>query len=105
MGSPSKPLRPRVTVQNIMSPGHIMQVDGIKYEAMRQALLKVLPRKAPGLTQAEMRNAVSAHLPDDEFPGGAKAGWWMKCVQLDLEAKKVIERDLSSKPLRWYRLK
>jgi hypothetical protein len=92
-------------VQNIMSPGHIMQVDGIKYEAMRQALLKVLPRKAPGLTQAEMRNAVPAHLPDAEFPGGAKAGWWMKCVQLDLEAKKVIERDLSSKPLRWHRLK
>lgn len=82
-----------------------MQVDGVKYEAMRQALSKVLPRKKPGLTYAEMREQVLAHLPEDEFPGGAKAGWWLKCVQLDLEAKKVIERDLSSKPLRWHRLK
>jgi hypothetical protein len=46
-----------------------------------------------------------AHLPEEDFPGGAKAGWWVKCVQLDLEAKSVIERNLSSKPLRWRRLK
>jgi hypothetical protein len=88
-----------------MSPSHIMQVDGVKYEATRRALLKVLPRKMPGLTQVEMRERVLAHLPEEDFPGGAKAGWWVKCVQLDLEAKSVIERNLSSKPLRWRRLK
>jgi len=49
-----------------------------------------------------MRDAVVPHLPDDLFPGGAKAGWWSKAVQLDLEAKGVIARE-SSKPLRWYR--
>ena len=100
-----KPARSRIAVQNIMSPSHVRQVDSVKYEAMRLALLKVLPRKKPGLTQAEMWEQVLAHLPDDEFPGGATAGWWTKCVQLDLEAKGVIERDPSAKPLRWHRLK
>lgn len=104
MASPSKPARPRVTVQNILSPHHVVQVDGIKYEEMRRALLKVLPRETPGLTQAQMWEQVLGHLPEGEFPGGAKAGWWTKCVQLDLEAKGVIERDRSAKPLRWHRL-
>jgi hypothetical protein len=71
------------------------------YNAMRKAMLKVLPRKAPGLTEVEMREAVLRHLPDDLFPGGAKAGWWTKAVQLDLEAKDVITRE-SSRPLRWH---
>ena len=30
----------------------------------------------------------------------AKAGWWTKCVQLDLEAKGVVVRE-GSKPIRW----
>lgn len=104
MPAEKKPTRPRVTVENINVPGSTSTVDGIKYEAMRHALLKVLPAKPPGLTQAEMMERVPAHLPQDEFPGGAKSGWWVKCVQLDLEAKGVIERDRNAKPLRWARM-
>jgi hypothetical protein len=104
MPSPSsKPARPRVTVHNVISPNHVTQVDGLKYEAMRRALLKVLPRKKPGMAYADIGQQVLRHLPEDEFPGGAKAGWWLKCVQLDLEAKGVIERDPTAKPLRWHR--
>ena len=102
MASAEKSERPRVTVQNFTSPGHVRQVDGIKYDAMKKALLTALPRKKPGLTQAEMWQQVLPHLPQDEFPEGAKAGWWTKCVQLDLEAKAVIARDTASKPLRWH---
>jgi hypothetical protein len=98
-----KPARSRITVQNFTSPGHVTQVDAVKYEAMRMAL--ILSRKKPGLTAAEMREQVLPHLPDDVFPQGKTAGWWMKCVQLDLEAKRVIERDPKAKPLRWHRLK
>jgi hypothetical protein len=72
------------------------------YHAMRAAMLAVLPVREPGLTEAEMRAAVVTRLPDDLFPGGAKAGWWSKSVQLDLEAKGLIARE-SSKPLRWHR--
>jgi hypothetical protein len=82
----------KITVQNFTSPDHIYNVDRAKYETMRKALMAVLPANAPGLTVAEAHKAVVPHLDSQLFPGGAKAGWWLKCVQLDLEAKKVIER-------------
>jgi len=62
----------------------------------------VLPTDAPGLTQAQMQDAVVSDLPEDLFPGGAKAGWWAKTVQLDLEAKGVIARE-PCQPLRRHR--
>jgi hypothetical protein len=92
----------RVTIENVNHPGTSSTVDAGMYHAMRAALLEVLPAGMPGLTEAEMRDAIVPHLPDDLFPGGAKAGWWAKSVQLDLEAKGVISRE-PSKPLRWHR--
>ena len=92
----------RVTVENVNVPGRTTTVDAEKYRAMRDALLAVLPSEPPGLTQNEMREAVVPHLPEDLFPGGAKAGWWSKTVQLDLEAKGVVERE-PVKPVRWHR--
>ena len=91
----------RVTVENVNVPAYTVQVDGAKYGAMREALLAALPAKAPGLTQAQIRRAVLDHLPEDLFPGGAKAAWWAKVVQLDLEAKGLVDRE-ATKPLRWH---
>lgn len=31
------------------------------------------------------------------------AGWWAKTVQLDLEAKGMMHRNVGAKPLRWHR--
>jgi hypothetical protein len=93
----------RVAVANVNVPGYFRSVDGPRYRAMKKALLKVLPKKAPGLTQAEMLAAALPHLPDKLFPGGDKAGWWAKTVQLDLEAKQVVLRDPRARPLRWTR--
>ena len=92
----------RITVANVNHPGQRRVVRQANYEAMRRALFKVLPRKASGLTFAEMSRAVLPHLPAALFPGGARAGWWLKTVQLDLEAKKKIAREKVS-PLRWHR--
>ena len=93
---------PMVTVQNVNVPGYTSRVNEAKYTAMRRALLRTLPSRAPGMTQAEMFKAVKAHLPEHEFPGGAKASWWAKTVQLDLEKKGIIRRSADTKPLRWY---
>ena len=97
-----KELVTRVTVENVNIPGHTTRVEKSKYGAVKKAMLKALPRTAPGLTQAEMVKAVKAYLPADLFPGGAKAGWWTKTVQLDLEAKGLVVRGASS-PLHWRR--
>jgi len=92
----------RIEIQNVLSPNHSMRVDRVKYQEMRKALLKVLPKRAPGLTVTEAMAALLPHLSDAIFPGGAKAGWWLKAVQLDLEAKGVVARE-PTKPLRLHR--
>jgi len=88
------PKRKTIGVENVIRPGHVYQVDAEKYEAMKDAFLKVIPKKAPGATPAEILKRVVAHLPNQLFPGGATAGWWMKTAQLDLEAKGIIEREV-----------
>ena len=92
----------RIEVRNIASPDHVSHVDRAKYTAMRAALLAVLPDTAPGVTVAQAQAALLAHLDPDTFPGGAKAGWWMKCVQLDLESRGVIAR-AAQPPVRLHR--
>lgn len=94
----------KIAVENVNMPAYTHLVDAAMYEAMRKALLKALPLRTPGLSQAEMVRALLPHLPNDLFPRGAKAGWWMKTVQLDLEAKGLVLRE-DSKPLRWHRLR
>jgi hypothetical protein len=91
----------RVTVENVNVPGYTVRVDAAKYSVMRKAILGVLPAQPPGLTQDEIRQAVRTRLSEDLFPRGAKAGWWAKMVQLDLEAKGVVDRE-AAKPLRWH---
>lgn len=70
----------------------VQSVDADKYEETRYAHLAVLTSEAPGMTPAEIKTALTPKLPQDLFPGGATAGWWAKCVQLDLEARGVIVR-------------
>jgi hypothetical protein len=89
----------KIAIENVLRPGKTYRVDAAMYDAMKRAFLKVLPKSAPGLTVAEIQSRVTAHLPQKLYPGGAKAGWWMKAVQLDLEAKGVVKREKTS-PIR-----
>jgi hypothetical protein len=94
--------QPRIAVQNPNHPGTVRHVDARMYEAMKRAYLKVLPATPPGPTLAQIRERLLPHLPEDLFPDGAKAGWWAKTVQLDLEAKGVVVREKSN-PLRLHK--
>lgn len=91
-----------IAVENVIRPG-TRRVNAEMYRAMKQAYLKVLPAAAPGLTIAEIHKRLPAHLPERLYPGGAKAGWWAKTVQLDLEAKGVVARE-DSRPLRLHKV-
>ena len=91
----------KITIENIASPGHTYSVDKAKYEAMREALMAILPAEPPGLTVAAAKEALLPILSDALFPGGEKAGWWLKAVHLDLEAKGALGR--TSKPVRLFR--
>ena len=93
----------KITIESVTSPHHTQRVDRAKFTAMRDALLAVLPAEPPGMTVAEAKAALLAQLPEELFPGGAKAGWWLKAAQLDQEAKGVIARGPGS-PVRLYRV-
>jgi hypothetical protein len=92
----------KIVVENVNVPGRTSRVNKAMYEAMKAAMWKVLPTQSPGVNQSEIREGVIPHLPENLFPGGAKAGWWAKTVQLDQEAKGNLVRE-PTKPLRWHR--
>ncbi|EAR51670.1 hypothetical protein OG2516_03760 [Oceanicola granulosus HTCC2516] len=91
----------RIEVENVNHPGQVTRLERAKYEAMRAALLQVLPDAPPGMAVADAHAALKPLLPEEHFPGGATSGWWLKAVHLDLEAKGVLAR--STKPVRLYR--
>ncbi|MBT1156638.1 hypothetical protein J1C56_13645 [Aminobacter anthyllidis] len=92
----------KIELENVNHPGQAKPADAAMYQAMKHAILTVLPAKSPGLTVAQMQDGVRGHLPEHLYPGGAKAGWWTKAVQLDLEAKGIIAREKVS-PLRLHK--
>ncbi len=92
----------KVEVLSATSPGHVVHLDRAKFEAMRDAMLSVLPAEAPGITVAEAKKRLLPLLPQDLFPGGEKAGWWLKAAQLDQEARGTIARAAGS-PVRLYK--
>lgn len=93
----------KVEISNVNVPGRTLKVDAEKYEAMKAAILKVTPKKAPGVTASEVVAKVQPLLPKKLWPKGEEVGWWQKTVQLNLEAKGQLKRDQKSKPMRWYR--
>lgn len=93
----------RIEIENVGQPGKVYRVDADKFAAMRTAVMAALPAEAPGMSVSDLIAAVKPGLPEELFPGGEKAGWWVKAVQLDLEAKKIIAR-ADKPPVRLYRL-
>ena len=90
----------KIEVENVNHPGHVTRVDAVKYAAAKTALLAILSGQEQGLTQTEMMAAIKVQIDQTLFSNGAKSGWWMKTVQLELEAKGQINR-IATKPLRW----
>lgn len=86
----------KVDVQNVNIPGQVTRVDAAKYGAMKDAMMQVTSGEP--MTAAQITQAAKSHLPENLFPGGATAGWWAKTVQLDLEAKGILQRH-PTKPL------
>lgn len=92
-----------IEVEMFGHPGKTYRKNAAKYAEMRAAVLAVTPPEPPGLTPAEIIQAVKPHLSETLFPGGETAGWWVKCVQLDLEAKGLLKRAPKA-PVRLYRI-
>jgi len=82
----------KTEILNLLQPGKTYRVDATRFAEARRAVLAALPVAAPGLTPAELVAAVRPRLDPAAFPEPDKAGWWVKAVQLDLEARGVVTR-------------
>ncbi len=80
-----------------------VRIERAKYDAMRRAILRITPKKAPGVRFAELRELVKAHLPETVFDAGSSVSWYLTTVKLDLEARGDIERVRGSGPQRLVR--
>ncbi len=90
-----------VEVFNVNIPGVSSRVRKDKYEEVKRVLWTYMPETPPGLTQDEMARLVVEKVSREIFEDAAKAPWWMKTVQLDLEAREVLIRE-KTRPTRWH---
>lgn len=88
----------KVAVENVNAPDHKVNMNAAKYGAMFDAMMAVMTTDP--MTYAQIKTGVLPLLPDAHFPAGKTAGWWIKSVQLDQEAKGTIMRH-NTKPLSW----
>ena len=62
----------KIVIENVNIPGRTERVDRTKYLAMRDALLAILPAKAPGLKVADALEALLPHLSETASPSAAR---------------------------------
>ena len=85
----------KIEVESINAPDHKVKLNAEKYGAMNDAVISSDP-----MTYAAIKDGVLPILSQEYFLGGRTSGWWIKAVQLDLEAKGVLLQH-TSKPLTW----
>lgn len=93
--------------RNVNHPDYRENLKEEKYTVIREAILAVLPDDpgAEAVTFAELEADVTAYLADREvpeelFPKPGSVRWYTKAVQLDLEAREIIERVPGQSPIR-----
>lgn len=89
---------------NVNHPEHRENLNENKYEIIREAILACLS-KVDELSFSEVEDQVRNHLirnkvSMDLFPKPGSVRWYTKAVQLDLEARGIVERAPGQVPLR-----
>lgn len=98
---------------NVNLPGHREKLNKQKYQIIKEAMLKVIPTKKEnenGLTVNTVIEEVYSMIKTTKdfekmFPKGlGSVMWYVKAVQLDLEARNIIARLPKVSPLRLVKL-
>jgi hypothetical protein len=75
-----------------------------KYDAVRKAILEVVPKEEPGLPFKELSGQVRSSLPKQALADLGSVSWYTTTVKLDLEARGEIARVKGARPQRLVRL-
>lgn len=78
------------------------RIDAERYDAMKIALLAVIPKTGDGVRFSDLEALVKKRLPKAAFVG-ASIPWYATVVKLDLEARGLIRRVPGSSPQRLVR--
>jgi len=94
-----------IRAKNVNHDGYSEPLNAEKYEHIRDAILTVLAVDSEGITFSELEGRVADWLREHEIPSTlfTKPGsvrWYVKAVELDLEARELIERVPGVRPLR-----
>jgi hypothetical protein len=88
------------------SPGKSSKrIDRWKFDAVRRAILTVLPRKGEGVLFTHLTGLVKKVLNADELAGLGAPMWYVTTVKLELEVRGEICRVKDSVPQRLFRAK
>ena len=96
----------KTTTIALKNPGKGKQaprIDAVRYEAMKAAILAVVPTSGDGVAFASLSRLVAKKLPRDAFKG-ASIMWYATTVKLDLEARGLLMRVPGSSPQRLLRV-
>lgn len=74
-------------------------IDAAKFEAFRKAILKVVPKREPGVAFSDLPELVAPHVPE----GIGSLPWYTTTVKLELEVRGEIVRVPKSSPQRLIR--
>ena len=92
-----------IQARNINHPERRENLKAGKYKVIREAMLASLPAEA-WMAFSELEEKVRAWLSENDvpkalFPKPGSVRWYCKAVQLDLEARREIERQPKKSPL------
>ena len=80
-----------------------MTAPPTNYSLMRDAILRVLPAKPPGMTLAELLGAVAPLLPKEQFPDRKTLVWYGRTVPNDLVVRGEVDYVPGAQPPRLLR--
>lgn len=90
MASPRESARRFQTIHPEGKKG--VAIDRAKYDAMREAILAVVPRSGDGVAFLGLAALVKPLLPESVFGKDASVTWYVTTVKLDLEARGLVRR-------------
>jgi hypothetical protein len=82
-----------------------VRISRVKYDAVRAAILKAVPREGDGIPFKDLPDLVRRLLPRRVREDLGSVNWYTVTVKLDLEARRVLERVAGARPQRLRRRK
>ncbi len=81
-----------------------VRIERWKYEAVKAAILQVVPENEPGLPFKSLPGEVRSVLSPEDLANLGSVSWYTTTVKLDLEARGLVARIEGARPQRLVRI-